>query len=119
VRPQVTFGNSSNYVDPRLSIPKHWRDIYHYSDKGHLLGWTRHAAEGESEFNPSGELILERDDLGRRTKSRTVSYGVNVASRAPLRFQPLTQTPGDVVLTYKYATDDDDVGRVVDRQTEP
>jgi hypothetical protein len=102
-----------NYVDPRLTIPKTWRDVYRYSADGRMLGWTRYAADGVSEFNPHGELVLERDDKGRCLKARTVRYAVKQEGRTSYALAP---SPGDAVLTYKYATDDDYLGRVVERE---
>ncbi|MEQ8786409.1 MAG: hypothetical protein RIC55_08920 [Pirellulaceae bacterium] len=104
-----------NYVDPRLTTPKNWRDVFHYHENGRLLGWSRYSPEGKTEFNVHGELVLERDDAGRCTKARTVDYSLELASRAPLRFKPLVQKPGSEVLTYKYDGADDFVGRVVER----
>jgi len=115
--PNVVTGRFvENYVDPRLSLPKNWRDVYHDRPGGRLLGWTRYALGGKTEFNAHGEIVLERDDAGRCLKARTVNYTVELVSRRPLRFKPLVQKPGDEVLTYKYHGDDDFAGRVTSRE---
>jgi hypothetical protein len=115
--PEIVTGRFvENYVDPRLSLPKNWRDVYHYHDGGRLLGWTRYATGGKTEFNAPGEIILERDDAGRCLKARTVNYTVELVNRRPLRFKPLVQKLGDEILTYKYDSDDDFAGRVASRE---
>ncbi len=44
-----------NFVDRRLTTPKHWRDVYRYDGAGHWLGWTRfHPDRGAEEFSPAG-----------------------------------------------------------------
>lgn len=108
----------ANYVDPRLTTPKNWRDVYRYHDSGALLGWTRYAPDGVTEFNPYGEMVLKRDEAGRCLEARTVKYAIELASRSPLRFKPLAQKPGNEVLKYKYDSDKDFAGRVVERVRE-
>lgn len=46
------------FVDPRLSMPKAWRDVYHYDDAGKRAGWTRHHAGRTFRFDANGHLIL-------------------------------------------------------------
>jgi hypothetical protein len=45
------------YVDPHLTTPKAWRDIYAYGEDGKISGWTRITAGQVHEFNASGELL--------------------------------------------------------------
>ena len=49
--------NAPAWVDPRLTTPKAWRDIYHYDAKGALTGWTRITGGRDHEFTPAGELL--------------------------------------------------------------
>lgn len=62
------------YVDPLLDLPKDWRDEYRYADDGSLLGWTRIRGEDRQEFTADGELILEKDDDGKPSKTTPVRY---------------------------------------------
>jgi len=63
-----------NYVDPILDFSKDWRDEYHYADDGSLLGWSRIRGEDRQEFTGNGELILEKDAVGKPTKTTLVRY---------------------------------------------
>lgn len=45
------------YVDSRLTTPKAWRDVHHYSDTGQHTGWTRHMDAQASEFDVQGRLL--------------------------------------------------------------
>jgi hypothetical protein len=58
------------FVDRRLSIPKAWRDVYHYDSDGLALGWTRYANGRTYEFDLEGWLLPE----GRGGKSVAVKY---------------------------------------------
>lgn len=62
------------YVDPLLDLPKDWRDEYRYADDGSLLGWARIRGEDRQEFTADGELILEKDDADKPTKTKPVRY---------------------------------------------
>ncbi len=81
------------YVDPLLDLPKDWRDEYHYADDGTLLGWTRIRGEDRQEFMANGELILEKDDDGKPTKTAPVRY---VAKRGKSGTATLEQVTGEV-----------------------
>jgi hypothetical protein len=105
---------SKNYSDPAVDFKKRWRDEYSYDEQGRLIGWTRHRDNKAEAFTADGALILEKDAKGRALKARTVRYLPRQLERnqAPV----LEQQPGDTVLRYEYASDDDRVGRVVKRE---
>ncbi|HZK82158.1 MAG TPA: hypothetical protein VFC46_13845, partial [Humisphaera sp.] len=63
-----------NYVDPRLTAAKNWRDVYHYDGAGVRTGWTRYGVDKPQEFDVKGELVLEKDAEGKPTKVKSVSY---------------------------------------------
>jgi hypothetical protein len=63
-----------NFVDQRISTPKHWRDVYRRDSKGDVVGWTRYAEAGATEFNAEGLMIVEKDAQGRALKARKVKY---------------------------------------------
>lgn len=62
------------YVDPHLSRPKGWRDLYQYDAAGKPAGWTRLGLEKPCEFAPDGRLVLEKDGDGKPVKTAAVRY---------------------------------------------
>ena len=46
------------FVDPRLSMPKAWRDVYHYDTEGKRTGWTRHGEGRTWNFDSNGRLMV-------------------------------------------------------------
>jgi hypothetical protein len=48
---------SPAYVDPRLTTPKYWRDVYEYADDGKPKGWTRVMRGKTFEFDTAGQLL--------------------------------------------------------------
>jgi hypothetical protein len=70
----VQYNWKVNYVDPSLSAPKSWRDVYHYDGQGNCTGWTRYDGRQTSEFRADGWLVAERDAQGRCLKARPVRY---------------------------------------------
>jgi hypothetical protein len=69
-----------NYVDPRLTATKTWRDTYAYDETGKLQGWTRYSrSEGSlrskrEAYSAEGWLITARDEQGRITAAQRVEY---------------------------------------------
>lgn len=47
------------WVDPRLSLPKPWRDTHRYDDEGRHLGWQRHHDGRSTWFAADGKLLPE------------------------------------------------------------
>ncbi|MCB1225258.1 MAG: hypothetical protein KDK99_05550 [Verrucomicrobiales bacterium] len=45
------------WVDPRLTTPKQWRDVYRYDDQGKFLGWQRYHARRISDFDERGRWL--------------------------------------------------------------
>lgn len=103
-----------NYVDPLLDVKKPWLDQYHYDDKGRPIGWTRLRDTKKQEFTVDGATVEEKDAKGRAIKARTVRYESKAAM--PREAPTLEQQPGDEVLHYEYASDEDRVGKVVKRE---
>jgi hypothetical protein len=48
---------SPAYVDPRLTTPKNWRDVYEYAKDGKPKGWTRIMGGKTYEFDTAGNLL--------------------------------------------------------------
>ena len=109
-----------NFVDQRLIVPKFWRDVYHYTKKGQLTGWTRYSEFGKTEFNKDGLMVLGRDSLGRCITGQTVEYvrtkpeQTKKNKRSP-RFNtnPLQYKAGREIWHYRYKDDADFQGKVV------
>jgi len=63
------------YVDPRIKLPRRWRDLYRYDSAGNLTGWTRRRPDANpQEFTADGRLIVQTDGDGRPTKTLPVQY---------------------------------------------
>ncbi len=108
-----------NYVQPEISEPPYWRDVYLHDAKGKETGWVRWGDEEPREFNAEGLLVLEKDPRGRPLKARTMKYepekpSVDKAGRRRGPFWRRTlQIPGEEIRYYDYAGEDDRTGRVV------
>src|SRR5437879_5623122 len=106
---QVSY--QPNFVDQRLTAPKLWRDLYHYDAKDQFTGWTRYYPDRAAEdFNHEGLLVVEKDDLGRCNKARTIRYTRAAAKGFP-NPNPLRMELGNQVVTYAFAGADDRRGQ--------
>lgn len=115
--PNVLSGSySANYVDPRLTFPKSWRDIYRYDANGNPAGWTRRDGGRNREFNADGFMVLDTDAQGRCVKARTVKYRLEQGQRGRNATARLVYTPGDEIVYYEYSGADDWQGRVLRRE---
>lgn len=112
----VDYAAAANrYVDPMLSLAKHWRDEYRYDNEQRLTGWTRRCGEAVEQFSPRGERIESTDTLGRPTLTRTVSYIVRTVpdgTSAP----DLVAVDGEFQVKYRYASDSDTTGEMAGRE---
>ena len=105
---------TNRYVDPQLSLAKHWRDEYQYAPDRRPIGWTRHLGDTRESFNLRGERVEETDSLGRATVTRTVNYIPRMSvdnSTTP----DLIEVSGDYRIRYHYASDTDFTGEVASR----
>jgi hypothetical protein len=111
----VTVAYKRNYVDPRIAVPKSWRDIYHYASDGQCLGWTRYDGSRRGEFNAQGLKVVEKDALGRCIKAQAVRYEPAGPDKGPPS-NPWSATLKEVVASdvteYEYAGDEDRRGKV-------
>jgi hypothetical protein len=107
-----------NYVQPEISEPPYWRDVYRYDPKGNEIGWVRYGDESPREFNADGLLILEKDGKGRCKKARTMKYEPEKITDEQKKKMPwphwrkTLQIPGSEIRWYEYASDDDWRGKV-------
>jgi hypothetical protein len=97
----LAVSSSPNYVDHRLFTAKSWRDVYHHDAKGKCTGWTRHEAQGVTDFTEDGLIVLERDAAGRPIKAQTIRYR-KVEATTWGRPDKLEAIPGGEVVTYSY-----------------
>jgi hypothetical protein len=113
-----------NYVDPSISAPKTWRDVYHYDAQGVCTGWTRYDGQQTTDFTAEGLMVLEKDARGRCLKARAVRYeqdkpkGEDPRRRFGFNSSPLRCLPAGEVVFYEYANDADTKGRTVKREKE-
>jgi hypothetical protein len=106
-----------NFVDPRLTIHRDWRDVYRYDAKGRFLGWTRYDGAKATELSAQGLIVLEKDELGRCTKGRTVRYHQEPHKGPGFNPNPLKFAAGDTIVTMAYANDEDFQGRVLSKES--
>lgn len=62
--------NQPAWADPRLTLPKAWRDRHHYDADGGGIGWTRITQGRQYEFDAEGRLLPE----GRGGRAVPVKY---------------------------------------------
>ena len=76
---EITYGSSGSqdYVDPRLTARKRWRDVYEYDEAGTLTGWRRHLDGKWIDFTAYGSRILKRDASGAPIEVAPVQYFIN------------------------------------------
>jgi YD repeat-containing protein len=107
-----------NLVDFRLSSPKVWRDVYHYSADGRPTGWTRYDGAAATEFNARGQMIESRDAQGRCLTARSVIYDrkrpAGYDPRSGPDRSPLTFSPGFHAFRYEYESERDRVGKMIE-----
>lgn len=60
------------WVDPRLALPKPWRDVYRYDEEGRCLGWLRHHDGRSTWFDAMGKLLPEGPQ--QPTKAVPIQY---------------------------------------------
>jgi hypothetical protein len=108
VVPGLRATNQVNYVDPRLSAPRVWRDIYRYDRAGRWLGWTRYSVDGRQDFNSEGLLVLESDTQGRCVRGQVVRYELGLsAGFAPNSDHTLRLVRGEAAYRFTFSGDDD------------
>ena len=104
-----------NYVDPRLSVPRDWRDVYRYDKNGRITGWTRIDRKGRHEnFTAHGHLVMEKDGRGRAIKAKELKYEVEWHYKGNKKERPklLKQIQGEKIFSYTYASEDDYIGEI-------
>jgi hypothetical protein len=106
---QVNF--QVNFVDHRLSVPREWRDVYRYDAKGEYIGWMRYSADGVQFFNHEGLLAVEKDNLWRCVKGRTVGYVQDPPKMKYINTSPLRMLQGDTLVHYEFDGPNDMRGR--------
>ena len=105
----LTASFRANYVDPEISAPKSWRDVYHHDAAGKITGWTRYDGASTTEFNWEGLLVYQEDALGRCVTGRAVTYVRDGAANPRVRPdpRPLKMVPAFQLAHYKFADETD------------
>ena len=82
-----------NYCDPRIAMPRNWKDVYDYSPEGKPLGFTRYIAKkATASFTRTGERIVEKNEDGTPKKLVRVRY---LMRKTGDNFQPYELTYTD------------------------
>lgn len=106
---------TNRYVDPVLSLAKHWRDEYQYDEARQPTGWTRRTGDTVESFNLRGERVLEKDKLGRPKVTRTINYLPRSSGNNAIA-PDLIQVDGEERIRYRYISDRDFTGEVAGRE---
>ena len=98
----LNYACPANFVDPRFSPVKKWRDVYHYGPQGQSAGWTRYDGQRKVDFNDDGLMVLEKDAGGRCVKAQAVRYEQDGAAppRGSLNWNPVRWLPDDEIRKY-------------------
>jgi hypothetical protein len=103
------------YTDPKLSLPKDWRDVYRHTPDGRPLGWRRYDHGQVTDFTADGLVVTETDRLGRPKAARQPEYHRAEAKEGPeAMWAKLLYRPGGRTVRFTYSGDDDLIGRAVD-----
>lgn len=105
----ISVDRQVNFVDPRLTLTRSWRDVYRYDPAGKFIGWTRYGGEKPADFTADGHVVDERDEKGRCRIAKEVVYrveGKGKGVRGEVHWAPGTQ-----IVEYTYVNDDDLRGR--------
>lgn len=99
------------YTDPRLSLPKDWRDVYRHAPDGTVLGWRRYDNGKVTDFLAGGLMVLSRDKLGRPLTVRATEYHRDTPpAGTEAQWARLLYRPTGPTRTVRYAGDEDRVG---------
>lgn len=90
---------ADRYADPALFGRREWRDVYHYTDGGQLIGWDRFSEETSRRFTRHGAQVLETDSQGRPIRAERVRYDVRKARQGQRK---IVEVPTGKFLTYHY-----------------
>ena len=75
------------YCDPRIALPRKWRDEYSYTPSGVPTGFTRYrGGRAVASFTPHGDMIVERNPDG---SPKTLSHVKYIPRGTGDDFQPL------------------------------
>lgn len=112
-----------NYVQPEISEPPDWRDVYTYAADGSPRGWTRYGGAEPVEFSADGLIVVKRDELGRPSIVRKIAYQPEPLTPEQQRkrgwpqWRATQQIPAAEISTVAYESEKDFVGKIV--KTEP
>ena len=95
------------YVDPVLFAQRVWRDRYHYTEDGQLIGWDRISRHSTRRFTRHGARVVETDARGRPTKAERIRY--EIKKTKPGLGQVVEVPTGDL-MTYRYRAVSDLMG---------
>lgn len=99
------------YTDPRLSLPKDWRDVYQHAPDGTRLGWRRYDNGKVTDFLADGSMVLSRDKLGRPLTVRATEYHRDdPPAGTEAQWARMLYRPSGPTRTVRYAGEDDRIG---------
>jgi hypothetical protein len=98
----------NRYADPVLFAQRMWRDRYHYTEEGQLVGWDRISKHTTRRFTRHGARVVETDASGRPTKAERIRYEFKMTKVGP---RQVIEVPTGKYLVYRYRAATDLMGR--------
>jgi hypothetical protein len=96
------------YVDPVVFPERNWRDLYHYTADGQLLGWDRISGGSMRHFTRHGALVVETDAQGRPVKAERIRYEIRNTKQGTRR---IVEKPTGEFIHYSYHSTSDVLGQ--------
>jgi hypothetical protein len=95
------------YADPVLFARRVWRDRYHYTEEGQLIGWDRISGHSTRRFTRHGARVVKTDASGRPTKAEQIRYEIKKTKSG---FQQIVEVPTGKFIVYRYRAASDFLG---------
>lgn len=95
------------YADPVLFARRVWRDLYHYTEEGQLIGWDRISGHSTRRFTRHGARVVETDASGRPTKAERIRYEIKKINPG---LRQIVEVPTGKFIVYRYRAASDLLG---------
>ena len=97
------------YVDPLVWVQRDWADRFDYDARGRMKGWVRTRDDGvRTQFTAHGLRVVDADARGRPLRAEAVRYPLSSPESGGL---VASETPTGRFFRYRYANDEDEIGR--------
>jgi hypothetical protein len=90
-----------------LFARREWRDRYHYTEEGQLIGWDRISGHSTRRFTRHGARVVETDASGRPKKAEQIRYEFKKTKSGP---REIVEVPTGRFIVYQYRDASDLLG---------